>query len=32
MATAAPLAVVLKNERRFCVDTVLELLIRNSLF
>src|SRR5216684_3682013 len=27
MAMAAPAAVILKNERRFCIDTVLELLI-----
>jgi hypothetical protein len=31
MAMAAPAAVILKNERRLCVDTVLELLIRHSL-
>jgi hypothetical protein len=30
MAMAAPAAVILKNERRFCIDTVLELLIRLS--
>ena len=27
---AAPAAVFLKNERRLCVDTVLELLTRHS--
>jgi hypothetical protein len=31
MAMAAPAAVILKNERRFCVDIVLELLIKSSL-
>lgn len=31
MAMAAPAAVILKNERRLCVDTVLELFIRHSL-
>src|SRR5258707_9027210 len=31
MAMAPPAAVILKNERRLCVDTVLKLFIRLSL-